>query len=75
MISIRKTKCGLKEKSKENIQSCSKKSKIFAKTIILQLSIDVLQQVVISDIENHMIIETNQLAKDNPQEFINKFNI
>ncbi|CAG8834955.1 31634_t:CDS:1, partial [Racocetra persica] len=63
------------EKPKENIQTSSKKSKIFAETIISQLSIDVSQQVVIPDIENNMIIETNQLAKDNPQEFINKFNI
>ncbi|CAG8816859.1 23174_t:CDS:2, partial [Cetraspora pellucida] len=66
IMSIRKAKCELKEKSKKNIQPCFKKLKISAETIIPQLLIDVLQQVVIPDIENHMIIKTNQFAKDNP---------
>ncbi|CAG8846469.1 23446_t:CDS:1, partial [Racocetra persica] len=39
-----------------------------------QLSTNLLQ-VVMLNIENHTIIETDQLAKDNSQEFIEKFNI
>ncbi|CAG8521385.1 15269_t:CDS:2 [Cetraspora pellucida] len=74
MMNIRKAKHGLKGKQKENDQLCFKKSKISAETFEQQPSTN-LSQVVIPNIENHIIIETDQLAKDNSQEYIEKFNI